>query len=97
MIKDIGGMGFEEANDANIPVCIFISEPSESETAWELTANNYMPRKNWISEGEYKYQADSRQELYDLVQKFVVPLYRTALEQLTKNGELYYWQIETDR
>lgn len=94
MIKSIGDMGLEEADDANVPVNISISEPSESETSWELVAGNYMPRKNWIADGQYRYLADSREELMQLVQKYVVPLYECALSRLKAVGELYYWKIE---
>lgn len=93
MIKSIGEMGLEEANEMNVPVQIFISEPSESETAWELCANNYMPRKNLISECQYKYLADNKEELVELVRKYVVPLYEVAVARLKDAGELYYWEL----
>jgi hypothetical protein len=85
-------MGLEEADDMNVPVCIFISEPCESETAWTLSANNYMPRRNFIAEGMYEYHSDSKEELLALVQKYIVPLYETALRRLKTDGNLYYWQ-----
>lgn len=92
MIRSIGEMGFEEANEMNVPVCIFISEPECDGCAWFLTANNYMPRKNYIAEEGYKYVADTRLELEELVRKYVVPIYEAALNRLKERGDLYYWE-----
>lgn len=96
MIKSIGDMGLEEANHANVPVNISIYEPEESETAWELHAGNYMPRKNWIADGQYHYIADSREELMNLVQQYIVPLYERALNRLKNVGDLYYWENKNE-
>jgi hypothetical protein len=92
MIRSVGNMGLEEANHANIPVSIFITKPEGAETGWELSANNYMPRKNYIAEGEYKYYADTKEELVGLVRKYVIPTYETAIRRMQSAGELYYWE-----
>lgn len=91
MIKCIGEMGLEEANEMNVPVSIFISEPEESETAWTLTASNYMPRKGYVAAGQYEYHADTKEELQSLIDTYIIPLYETAVRAL-KQGKLYYWE-----
>lgn len=93
MIKSTGEMGLDKANEMNVPVCLFIHPPEDSETAWTLTADNYMPRKNFITEGQYEYHADSKEELLGLVQKYVIPLYEAAIRAL-KQGKLYFWEEE---
>lgn len=86
-----GEMEIEEANEMNIPVCCFLSESEDGE-GWEWTANNYMPRKNHVSEAQYKVTATTKEEILQAVKKYVVPLYQIAVEALATSGELYYWQ-----
>lgn len=96
MIKSIGEMELSDANEMNIPVCVFLSAPEESETAWTLTANNYMPRRNYIKEGAFEYHADSKDELMLLINRYVIPLYETAIKSLKTNGKLYFWEVQND-
>lgn len=91
--KCIGEMDLSEANEMNVPINIFIHDQGDSDSGdWELTAYNYMPRKNYAAESMYHYTADSKEALLALVKKYIVPLYKTALKQLETNGELYYWE-----
>lgn len=95
MIESIGEMELSEANELNIPINIFIAEPGdgvETHDKWELYANNYMPRKEYSCSLQYQYKGDSREELVELIKKYVVPLYETALSKLKSTGELYFWE-----
>lgn len=92
--ENLGEMDITEANDMNIPVCCFLTDPADSDaesSEWEWTANNYMPRKNHISEGQYHIRAKSKAAILKLIAKHVAPLYETALKNLTTTGTNYYW------
>jgi hypothetical protein len=96
-IEDKGDCCLLECNDMNIPVGIIIGEPDEDNDKWVLTADNYTPRKSRIGPDAYEVEADSREDLVQLVQAYVVPLYEAALSQLKAGKDLYYWnQIETE-
>lgn len=92
MIKQTGEMSLTEANEMNVPVNISIEEPEEPSTTYTLSACNYMPRKSFIAQSQYVYISNSKEELIGLVEKYIVPLYRTALRTLERTGELYYWE-----
>lgn len=96
-VESFGELDFEtDANDMNVPVNIFIDMSDqfadEHPGKWELHAANYMPRKERAHQSAYQYAADSRQELVELVRKYVVPLYEVALAELKEFGTLYYWE-----
>lgn len=84
-------MELNEANDMNVPVGISIYQDDDTKK-WTLSADNYMPRKSMVSEGEYTHEADTREELEKLVQKYVTPLYEVALSELKSKSELVYWE-----
>jgi len=108
LFVDLGEVSVDQADDANIPVNIWITRESDEDEnyikdgKWELRAENYMPRKGRISgESSYKVVAADRQVLVDLVHKHWLPLYQTAVRVLTELKQdkegiagLYYW---TDR
>ena len=54
-----------------------------------------MPRKGMASEMEYHLEADTKQEIMDCINKYVIPLYEVALKKLKETGELYYWEQKT--
>jgi phosphopantothenate synthetase len=101
----VGVMELSDADDANIPVNIFITkgedEEDESEEEaklgeWVLTADNFMPRRGRTIENAFKYRGDSPEELRALVNEFVLQRYRKAVELIEKmiagNGDsFYYW------
>lgn len=103
--ESIGEMELSDADDANIPVNIFITkgedEEDESEEeaklgAWVLTADNFMPRRGMTSESVFKYRSDSPEELRALVGEFVLPFYKRAVELVEKmiagkGDSFYYW------
>jgi len=88
-------------NDANIPVDIWLTKESEKH-AWQLTADNYMPRKGYLAgENTIKIRATTREELAEIVREKIIPLYESALKQLNlivegKAKSLYYWEIDED-
>ena len=101
--EDLGECSITNADDANIPVDIWLKPEKDDEDKptgkWILKASNYMPRKGRLSGEEgYKAVASDRQVLVDLVHKHWLPLYQTAVKVLTelKQDErgisyLYYW------
>ena len=100
MIENSGELSIDLADDANVPVNIFISEVEEGDyheddqPEWAthvLNADNFMPRKERVAHGTYLVFADNEEELRALVQKHVVPLYEQALERLKTHSTLYYW------
>ena len=91
--EDLGEIPIEGANDANIPVDIWLKKIKEDDDEgdrqhagmWRLTADNYMPRKSRLSgEGSYKAIAEERETLVELIHKHWLPLYKTAVEILTE-------------
>ena len=92
MIIQTGSMKIEHANDANIPVVIFLSEPETEGYNWSWDALNFMPRKERLG-GSYSIQATSKQEILDLVNRYVTPLYEIAANNLKTTGENYYWSM----
>lgn len=92
-IEERGECSFSGADDANIPVDIWLCN---EDGAWKLTASNYMPRKGRIATEVYEATAPTREELAILVRERIVPLYRNALAALQAIGDgtldhLYYW------
>lgn len=93
MIKDIGEIGIDECDEANIPVNCFLHEPEHPEKQFEWTADNFMPRKSYTTESAYHIKSDTREEIIDAVNKHVAPLYEIALNKLKTTGENYYWEL----
>ena len=112
MIENTGELNIEGADSANIPVDIWLHNPvdwveadyqyngeQDPKDLWLLSANNYMPRKARLgSESGPCYEVwGTEQELRDLIAKYIIPLYETALNVLknmsTGNGNtnLHYW------
>ena len=92
-VEDLGIMPITECDDANIPVVCFLTDPVDNYDhpgKWLWTASNYMPRKEIIGEG-YKLIADTKEEIIELINKHVAPLYQIALDEI-KTGKLYYWK-----
>ena len=88
---DFGEIAIKDCDGSNIPVNCFICEPEEDEY-WTWFADNFMPRKNHSSEGMYKIKATTKAELLKAVNKYVVPLYWTAVNNLIKSSKNYYWE-----
>ena len=51
-----------------------------------------MPRKGCVSESAYEIEADSKEELIEVVKHYVAPLYQVALNNLETTGKNYYWE-----
>lgn len=89
----------DTADDANIPVNIWLYKEEEEEDIWRLKADNYMPRRNCVATDAYLAESKDRKELTDLIEIYILPLYKTACKKLEKmvTGEednLYYWEGE---
>ena len=100
--KDLGDMCIADADDMNVPVNSFLTQIDDSRIleanrlkrykGWfEWSAQNFMPRKECLG-GEYRVIAPERETILELVKKYVVPLYETALENLKTYGANYYWE-----
>ena len=118
MYRDIGNIALNHADDANIPVDIwltkitdehltehnghgFVADPADVGKLM-LHADNYMPRRARLSgdhEG-FAYQAvcDTEADVKEIIEKFIKPLYQTALKVLDAmstgdiESNLYYWK-----
>lgn len=92
MLRDIGEMSIDNANDMNIPVVIFMCEPDRPSGLWTWSAINFMPRKERCG-GSYRLEADTKEEIMDVVRRKVLPLYEAAVTNLRERGENYYWEL----
>lgn len=90
---DFGNIAIKDCDDANVPVNCFLCEPNEDEY-WTWFASNFMPRKERVTEGAYKIKAKTKEDILKAVNKYVVPLYWLAVNNLTHTGKLYYWHDE---
>lgn len=94
--RDHGECPIDEADEANIPVNIWIGKDDDE---WLLHADNYMPRKSTVHPIAFNVHASDRQTLEELVEKYVVPLYENALKKLKDmkkadvdgTSYLYFW------
>jgi hypothetical protein len=104
---DTGIIPITEANEMNIPVNLRIAPPKGTKgkkeyectdsTKWELTACNFCPRladDGRSGAGKYGIEADTKEDLLAVIQKHVVPLYETALNNIKTTGENYYWEAQ---
>ncbi len=94
-IIDNGECDIDTADDANIPVNIWLVLDDETKE-WRLTAGNYMPRKNLVRDDAYDMTCATREPLASIITEKWLPLYRTAVAKLERvasgGGEsLYYW------
>jgi hypothetical protein len=102
---DTGTIPITEANEMNIPVNLRIRPPKGTKgkktfqctdsAKWELTACNFCPRlidDGRCNLGNYAIEADTKEALMAVIQKYVVHLYETALNSIKTTGELYYWE-----
>lgn len=90
-------MSFDSADDANVPVDVWLMAPEAGEDEWELRAANYMPRKDRVQPEAYITRSTSKEELQSIVRDKILPLYRIAvakLEAITTGDDdhLYYWE-----
>lgn len=86
---DEGELSIDNINDMNVPVNIFIEEEDDG---FRLTAANFMPRKQVVSDAAYIVFSEKREVLEAIVQKKIVPLYEVALENLKTKSTNYYWE-----
>ena len=103
MIEEYGEMTFADFDEANIPVNIFFSQIDEDDEEyengfrWRILAENFMPRKQTIVGYAAEALSDNKEELQELIKKYVVPLYESALRKLKGmvSGDcdnFYYWE-----
>jgi hypothetical protein len=93
MHTDFGEIEISGCNEMNIPVSCFLEQREDGK--WEWTAANFMPRKGYANDGQYRVVADTKEEILSLIKKHVTPLFKVALQKLETEGELYYWEIDT--
>ena len=92
MLRDTGDMAIESANEMNIPVVCFLHEPDRENCLWSWSAINFMPRKERLG-SRYYLEADTKEEIIELVNKYVIPLYEAAMTNLKTSGDNYYWEV----
>jgi len=101
-----GTIDIDGADHANVPVDIWLSPPEgDHPEEWELSADNYMPRKGCLSGSRcrgsawpYIARSKSREVLVGLVRSHWLPLFVTATEIIRDmeqdedgSAALYYW------
>lgn len=62
-----------------------------SDIVYALTACNFMPRKEIVINA-YHFMSTSKQELIDLVQTNIKPLYEAALNNIVNTSQNYFWE-----
>ena len=90
-------IGFAFIDDGNIPVNIRIKQEGDK---WVLRADNYMPRRMSVSEDRFTF-IGTKEEIQELIQKKILPLYKTAVHILenmfTEFTSLYFWDTKFNR
>lgn len=89
-----GEMDISEADDANVPVNSFLEAPDKETNKWRWHADNFMPRKYQVADGQYHIEADTKEAIVEAINKHVIPLYEAALSNLKSKGDNYYWSKE---
>jgi hypothetical protein len=92
---DSGTIKLEHCNEMNIPINCFMHRPDEQTTKWSWSASNYMPRKEYL-QGSYEIEADSKEQIMNAINRYVVPLYEAALANLKTTGKNYFWEKTED-
>lgn len=91
MLKDIGEIPLTEANEEHIPVHCLLAK-SDIDKRWVWGAADFRLGIGLVVHGAYMLEADTREEIIEYVNKYVVPLYEAALYNLKTFGENYYWK-----
>lgn len=73
-----------------------IEDIKNEDMVYVLTAGNYTPRRESMSGSVYAFMSTDRQELVNIVQKCIVPLYDAALTNLKNNSTNYYWEVKQE-
>ena len=94
-LQDLGELQIDCIDEMNVPINSFISEEKDSDSLWEWTADNFMPRKARCSNYAWSIKAETKEELIAFVNEKVVPVYEAALNNLKVLGENYYWEDKT--
>ncbi len=100
MIDDRSISSITEVDGTAIPVDIWIMKAEDSSPEagkWVLKASCYLPRKSFVTSDYFTVVADTAEELRNLVGTHVLPLYETAVAQITaiRDGRvdhLYHWE-----
>lgn len=103
-----GEMTLADFDDANVPVDIWVEELVKEDAdgddvaifnagyRYTIRCGNYMPRKGAVSESAVSAFAKDKETIQKAMNKYIIPLYQTALNKLNKmaetgKGDLYYW------
>ena len=93
----IDEIGFGFIDDSNIPVNIAINQEGDE---WVLQADNYMPLTSSVAEDRFTF-IGTKEEIQELIQKKILPLYKTAVHILenmfTEFTSLYFWDTKFNR
>jgi hypothetical protein len=87
---DKGEISIESCNEMNIPVRCFMIEPEENGTFWTWTALCFQPRRECCVAGFLL--EGTKEEIQEAINKYVVPLYEIALDNLKNGCNNYYWE-----
>lgn len=73
-----------------------IENIKNDDIVYVLTAGNYTPRRETMSCSAYRFMSTDKQELVNIVQKHIVPLYEVALTNLKNNSTNYFWEVKQE-
>lgn len=85
--EDIGEISIGGADIFNIPVGISLQEPNtilNGDPVWRLVADCYHPRRDLVTQWAFEASAPKRETLVDLVHKYWLPLFQSAVKSLTE-------------
>jgi len=94
--QNTGEVDIEQADDANVPINSFLIEPDDESQKWRWNADLFMPRKGYVMAEAFGIEADTKEEIIQLVNRIVIPLYEAALANLKAEGQCYYWRVKTE-
>jgi len=78
--QDAGEVKVTGADDWNIPVKITINAPGPIFDKWTLTADCYQPRRDKILQWGFRAEAEDKETLVALVNKYWKPFYEKAMK-----------------
>lgn len=95
-------MTFDEANELNIPVSIWLFVDDEDEGCWILCADCYQPRRGCVHPEAFFAKSSDRCELANIVRDKILPLYRVAVLNLEAvvlghADYLYFWEPQAGK
>ena len=109
-VYSFGELDVSSINDMNVPMNIFITEQTFGSFTEDYQYSPYddcdaeESNENILNDdivyvltaGNYTFMSTDKQELVNIVQKHIVPLYEAALTNLKNNSTNYFWEVKQE-